>query len=191
MFAVALAAQALAEDFTVGNLKYEVTDAEKHEVYLVIPSTIENDGVTYTVTSIRDDAFWLCEDLTSLTISNSVVYIGHRAFYSCKSLTSITIPNSVTHIGNEAFRYCDNLNYVSIPESVTSIGENAFGEIQFIYYSGKAFGRPWGAKFINSQADKYWFVYASNDKSTIIGYIGETREITIPETFTNIGDIII
>lgn len=67
-----------------------------------------------------------CEDLTSITIPNSVISIEEEAFKGCSNLTSITIPNSVTSIGDGAFMDCKNLPSITIPNSVNSIGEWAF-----------------------------------------------------------------
>ena len=75
---------------------------------------------------IGDNAFKICDALTSITIPNSVTSIGYGAFYECYALTSITIPNSVTSIGNSAFTYCESLTSVTIPNSVTSFGGGAF-----------------------------------------------------------------
>ena len=75
---------------------------------------------------IGDNAFKICDALTSITIPNSVTSIGYGAFYECYALTSITIPNSVTSIGTSAFTYCESLTSVTIPNSVTSIGGGAF-----------------------------------------------------------------
>ena len=70
---------------------------------VVIPSTFNYDGITYSVTSIGSSAFSGCTGLTSITIPSSVTSIGNGAFSGCTGLTSIEIPNSVTSIGNGAF----------------------------------------------------------------------------------------
>ena len=79
-----------------------------------------------SVTSIDKDAFCFCSSLTSVTIPDSVTSIGDSAFYGCESLTSVTIPDSVTSIGSCAFYGCASLTSVTIPDSVTSIGGSAF-----------------------------------------------------------------
>jgi len=82
---------------------------------------------TATVTSIPDDAFYNCANLTSITIPDTVTSIGLRAFIFCTGLTSITIPNSVTSsIGDSTFHDCTSLTSVTIGNSVTAIGHNAF-----------------------------------------------------------------
>ena len=91
-----------------------------------IPSNVESNGQTYTVTSIRNDAFSMCSGLTSVDIPDSVTSIGNRAFYFCSSLTSVDIPDGVTSIGDGAFSMCSGLTSVTIPGSVTSIGDGAF-----------------------------------------------------------------
>ncbi|MEE0974940.1 MAG: leucine-rich repeat protein [Muribaculaceae bacterium] len=42
------------------------------------------------MTSIGDGAFCYCENLTSITIPNSVTSIKRSAFEGCSSLTSIS-----------------------------------------------------------------------------------------------------
>ena len=78
------------------------------------------------ITSIGDNAFFDCTNLTSIEIPNSVTSIGDNAFYYCTGLTSIEIPNSVTSIGNQAFNYCNGLTSIIIPNSVTSMGNYPF-----------------------------------------------------------------
>ena len=73
---------------------------------IVIPETVEYEGVTCHVTSIGSSAFCECSGLTSVTIGNSVTSIGNYAFSYCSGLTSVIIPNSVTSIGDYAFSNC-------------------------------------------------------------------------------------
>ena len=116
-------------------LYYNITSSNTVEVAdcsdnmsgdVVIPSSVTNNGTTYSVTSIGNSAFMCCRSLTSVTIPNSVTSIGNSAFWDCSSLTSVTIPNSVTSIGNSAFWGCSSLTSVTIPNSVTLIGRSTF-----------------------------------------------------------------
>lgn len=93
---------------------------------MVIPSSVSYNDKTYAVTCIGASAFFRCEDLTSVTLPNTVSVISKWAFAGCTGLTSITIPELVTFIGDYAFWGCSGLTSVTIPESVTEIGANAF-----------------------------------------------------------------
>ena len=79
-----------------------------------------------SVTSIGNNAFTCCKNLTSVTIPDSVTSIAYGVFQVCTSLMSVTIPDSVTSIGKFAFSYCTSLTNVTIPKSVTNIEERMF-----------------------------------------------------------------
>ena len=125
---------ALAYDCCIDGIYYNLNTTDKtasitkgsYNGNVVIPEAITFEGMTYSVTSIGDNAFSSCSGLTSVTIPNSVTSIGNSAFTDCASLTSVTIPNSVTSIGDSAFNGCSGLSSVTIGNSVTSIGDSAF-----------------------------------------------------------------
>ena len=57
------------------------SDTEKYTGDIVIPESVEYDGVTYSVTSIEYKAFMYCSGLTSVVITNSVTGIEGNTFY--------------------------------------------------------------------------------------------------------------
>ncbi len=79
------------------------------------------------VTEIKNGFFYkFGENVTSVTIPNSVKTIGDRAFDSWEKLTSAHIGDSVTTIGGRSFRNCTSLDSVYIGNSVEAIGGYAF-----------------------------------------------------------------
>ena len=105
---------------------YNIADSVNHYVTVVspkfgiynlngkmtIPDVVKNvnNGISYKVTGIGDNAFSGCTGLTSVEIPNSVTSIGDNAFSGCAGLKSVEIPNSVTSIGVCAFTGCTDLN---------------------------------------------------------------------------------
>ena len=71
-----------------------------------------NTIIPSSVTSIRDEAFYGCTGLTSITIPNSVTSIGEWTFSGCNKLTSITIGSGIETISYCAFRDCPELTDV-------------------------------------------------------------------------------
>lgn len=121
--------------YGIGNLYYYLDFSSMEAIIapdnsysgsLVIPEKLYSRYGTFTITGIYASAFENCDDLTSVTIPNSITSIGNFAFSSCSGLTSITIPNSVKSIGDNAFSSCTGLTSVTIPNSVTTIGDYAF-----------------------------------------------------------------
>ena len=72
---------------------------------IVIPQTVEYEGIIYNVTSIGESAF-RGSKISSVVMPNSIETIKSYAFQNCTNLSSVTIPNSVTSIGQSAFSGC-------------------------------------------------------------------------------------
>ena len=88
-----------------------------------IQSVIIGDGVT----SISDFAFDGCGDnLTTVTLPDSIEKIGKQSFYDCVSLKSIKLPSGLLTIGGYAFSGCSSLTEIVLPSSMTGIGVGTF-----------------------------------------------------------------
>ena len=85
-----------------------------------IPSQIRIGNVTYKVTSIGNNAFKRCKNLSSITIGNNISKIGNKAFYNCKKLKKIKIKSkklTLKKIGKSAFKKINKKAKISVPKS--------------------------------------------------------------------------
>ncbi|MBO5810402.1 MAG: leucine-rich repeat protein [Bacteroidales bacterium] len=115
-------------DYDGYSLKYTVTSTNPAECEVVcsthpssltgiaIPSSVIISGKEFSITSIGDEAFSYCSNLTSIEIPNSVTSIGDYAFYFCSGLTSIEIPASLTYFGQDAITGCSNITSIIVEE---------------------------------------------------------------------------
>lgn len=135
---------------------YEVSGiGDCRDADIIIPSRYNGKAVT----SIGAEAFEYCNRLESITIPESVKFIGWGAFYGSR-LTSITIPDSITSIGPKAFYNCYNLTNVYI-SSIEAWCNISFDDVYSspLYYDGD--------------------LYLNNRIVT---------ELEIPDSVTSIGD---
>lgn len=94
---------------------------------LVLPDSVNHYGTTYPVKKINYSAFKGCSDLTSLTISPTITYIGQNAFLNCNGLTGdLVIPDSVNYISHDAFKNCRGITSVTIGSGLKTIYSFAF-----------------------------------------------------------------
>ncbi len=136
-----------------------------------IPSQVTDDGITYAVTEISDNAF-----------------------KNCNKLTTIEIPNTITSIGKDAFSGCSVLKQFIIPESVTYIGSNAFGSSTKILCEATSKPSRWNSNWCKSNAFVYWDVKSVDNlqfkiidetlhTAEFVGCMGD-NDINVPKTIT-------
>ena len=80
--------------------------------------------VPATVKELGEGAFSTCRSLENVTVPAETV--SKKAFYFCDALKSVTLTDDVKTIGEEAFRQCTSLESIEIPSSVTELGTCAF-----------------------------------------------------------------
>ena len=122
---MAIAIRAFAYDFSATcesgqTLYYRILTNSNHEVIvtqgdtrpvgdLIIPESVEYQGIIYSVTGIDEEAFSYCHGITSVILSNTITTIGDQAFSNIASLSEFTLPNSVDSIGTYVFEGTDNI----------------------------------------------------------------------------------
>lgn len=75
---------------------------------------------------IGNNAFYYCDNVTAVTMPNTVMTIGKEAFAECTKLESINFSTALQSIGEKSFSYCSALKNVELPEGLISIGNMAF-----------------------------------------------------------------
>ena len=114
----AMSAQALT--FTSGKLAYStdgmpsgtvacmgVASGQTTSASILIPGTVQYNGVSYRVKTIANGAFTNNSTATILKVAWGVETIGQNAFYGSK-LKYVYLPSSVSSIGDKSF-YCSDL----------------------------------------------------------------------------------
>lgn len=134
---------AAGDDFVFDGLTYTVIDPAARtcrtkdggrwdgsgntwEGSLIIPETVSDGNDEYTVVEIGEFGFYMCTELTSITLPNTVTKIAGYAFCGCTGLTSIDLPSALAEIDVLAFTDCRSLTEITFPNSLTAIRQQAF-----------------------------------------------------------------
>lgn len=177
----------------------------------IVPETVVNDNVTYTVTAIGEEAFrWTyateiklpntiesfgasafsgSSDLTSVNLPAGLKVIGDYAF-SSTAVTSLDIPASVKEIGNSAFFTCKALTSVTFHEGLKKIGTSAFYKVPVTEIVLPESLTELGDKaFLNCTSLTSVKLPSSLTKLGIGTFSGCTMlaSVNMPETITSIG----
>lgn len=103
---------------------YDGWNGEENEAYIrdaednltgtiFIPEYVTENGKTYKVTVIDENAFEDCQ-LSAIVIPDGVRRIEEDAFWKCHNLTAVYIGKGLTYIGEDAFEGCPNLRDLTI-----------------------------------------------------------------------------
>ena len=94
---------------------------------VVIPETVTNGGVSYTVTAFESRAFRTCEEITSVSVPNTLTnWDTDRIFSTCTKLVDVNIPEGVTVMQMSTFNTCPSLGHITLPESLGNLSGAMF-----------------------------------------------------------------
>ena len=126
----------IGDSFMAGKLKYKITSLSPAEVAVTwtsneadyngistVPTSVENDGVTYAVTSIGELAFSFVMGLKNFVVPEGIVSIEKWAFTE-SSLETIQLPSSLKRLGMGVFDVCESLTEITFPDSVEEMEED-------------------------------------------------------------------
>ena len=102
----------------------ELTKYEGDDTSVVIPDTV--DG--HSVTVIGNRAFYNCDTINEIVISEGVIDIEADSFSECSGLESVTIPSSIKEIKAYAFQRCEALRSIELPEGLEWLGKGCFSK---------------------------------------------------------------
>lgn len=113
-------------------------------------TSLKSVSMPESMTWIGDSAFAGCTGLEQVKISPNLTTIGPNSFYSCNGLTSVVVPDKVTSIESLAFFGCLNLKSITIPASVTNLDSTfVFGCTNLKKIEFKGTQEQWNALSIN------------------------------------------
>lgn len=132
------------------------------------------------ITELGDRTFYAYKKvLTSITLPNTLEYIGASVFTDCTALTEIKLPNnSLRSLGNSAFGGCKGIKHFHIPGTVWSM-HNSFAGCTGI----ESITMDWMSTYYRTEDG----ILYNLDKSAIIFvYSLDGTTLTIPKTARNI-----
>lgn len=124
----------LAGDIRIGDYYCELHNdhtAEIKSVYnvqenMIIPSTVEYNGVEYIITSLAEDLFSGRKSLKSITIEEGITYLSSSCFVGCVNLVEVTMPESLIEFKAGCFANCYSIKTIKLPKNTQKLEERCF-----------------------------------------------------------------
>ena len=123
LLALLLPCLAVAHDFEVDGIYYNITSEERKTVEVTSPS---DKGIVDGGYKFYKDVVFIPEKVSYDGKEYTVTAIGERAFENNYELLSVVMPNTIRSIKEFAFNECINLKSLTISSEVSEIGDYAF-----------------------------------------------------------------
>ncbi len=146
-------------------------------------SGLEKLKIEEGVTTLPNNGFMSCDNLTSVIIPDSVTNVGVSCFYNCSNLSKLIVGTGEKTYGSNAFKLCSKLEFIlsrssEVPSDVLDYSSNRV-----------SVSVPNSVKIGN-------FIFNTNESNgvtTLCGYIGDEDSdsiIILPDTYEDNNYII-
>ena len=106
--------------------KYYTPDASSIFTSYYIPENLTT--VTVTTADLPRGAFYSCENLITVVVSEGIASVDRSAFFNCTNLVSVSLPQTITDLGSGAFENCSSLTEIVLPNKITVLDKYTFDE---------------------------------------------------------------
>ncbi len=166
---------------------------------IVVNKDISGEFVIASDVNVLDDAFYGCNGITKLTLSEGVSTIKESQYAGIGQITEVVLPSTLTEIGDYAFSNNEKLISVSIPTSVENLGSGVFKNCtsletvnlsNTLEISNNLFENCSSLKAVNFVLDGDVSLsigdYAFSGCTSLVSFTGD-KVMTIDKTFNHIG----
>lgn len=79
-----------------------------------------------TISVMGVACFESCSSLKSAVLPSGLTSLGKSCFYDCRNLASVTLPEGITRLADFCFAECTSLSSITLPNSITDMGFRCF-----------------------------------------------------------------
>ncbi len=144
---------------------------------ITIPGQVSYGGQSFVVSTISDNAFYQCTNLTSITVNTALIGIGKYAFYGCSNLQDVTINSTdIAFNGEYIFSACGALKNVTFTQ---------YNSVSNFYVADDAIAIFYGCSNLKSivlpsaceKVTDYFFGGCSSLEYVFFGAVGTTSSL--------------
>jgi hypothetical protein len=149
---------------------------------IIIPENLNG----YQVKEIGTGAFYQNNNVTKITIPETVLLLEKEAFVGCQMVTEIQVPSSVNSIGRDCFAETIKLAKISVAE-----GNRCFFDVEgVLFFSGKFIGtEKYEVMIVAYPADRPGETYVIPDFTTYVSGFSMMQNMTKLVVSTSVSTI--
>ena len=148
-----------------------------------VPSTVEYEGKTYTVTTLNGSCFYNCTNIEKITLPSTITTISSFCFYNCSNLKSLILTSTTPPTCKGDIGINSNVN-IGVPSELISTYES--DDYWKQYYIREMSDLP--GDIITTDDNLKLQLYPQSQTATLLpNNYDRSGTFTVPETVTYEG----